>query len=220
MRWLCALCLLSGCATLTPARPLDPGQHSISATFGGPMFSFAGAPLPVPNIVIEGRSGLPDLWDRPIDVNYGANITASAFGIAGIHGGASWMILDQKDAIPAITLIDRQFLYTNILDQRKEIPGLAAVNQIELTASWRRDRSLLYTGVGEYVVFSDPSLLLTPFAGAQLDLGKSQRWILQLEGRHYAINRIDAYDSIQWISYGTGALGVNIGVARTFGGAR
>ncbi|MEL6345307.1 MAG: hypothetical protein AAFV53_19530 [Myxococcota bacterium] len=208
--------LLTGCATLNPARPLNPGEHAVGATLGGPAFAFGGAPLPMPNIVIEGRSGITTISDRPLDVNYGLNLTGTVFGIAGVHGGAAWMLSEQRQGVPAFTISDRQYLYTNVLDPRKEDRGGLAVNQLELTASWQVQRTLLYAGVAEYLVFSEPSLLLTPFIGAQRAIGAS--WMLQLEGRHYAINRTENFDSIQWITYGPGALGLNIGFARTFGG--
>ena len=64
------LALLSGCATLSSARPLAPGEHEVGVTIGGPVLLFGGAPVPLPNTVVQGRSGVAELGGRPLDIFY------------------------------------------------------------------------------------------------------------------------------------------------------
>ena len=74
---------LVGCGTMNAARPLDPGQHVVGVTFGGPFTTSLGPPIPVPNLIVEGRTGLEPIGSMPVDVNYGVNGLAAAFGLIG-----------------------------------------------------------------------------------------------------------------------------------------
>ncbi len=108
--------LVAGCSTMSGARPLPQGQHAFGVTLGGAMIEFGGSPLTLPHMVVEGRSGLPQLLDRNLDVNYGLNLTALAFGDVGLHGGASWQLLEQRGGVPEGGLTDyyetmESFLY-------------------------------------------------------------------------------------------------------------
>ena len=53
--------LAMGCGTMNGARPLDKDHHAVGVTFGGPMVFAFGTNIPLPNLVIEGRSGLSPL---------------------------------------------------------------------------------------------------------------------------------------------------------------
>ena len=54
---------------------MEPGQHRAGVTFGGPFTTTLGPPIPIPNLIVEGRSGLEPVAGRPLDVNYGLNAT-------------------------------------------------------------------------------------------------------------------------------------------------
>ena len=208
--------LLVGCGTMNGARPLPPGQHAVGLTGGGALLD-AGVELPLPNAVLEGRTGLPQVADRNLDVNYGLNLTAAAFGQLGLHFGASWQLLDQVGWRPALSVTNRVFVYTNALDRTKADPGAWVADQLELTASWQLRSHLVYAGGAEYLDLRNPGLLLTPFAGVQL-APKSDRVRFQLEARWYAFHRQPEALNIHWITPGRGALGVNAGVAVRLGG--
>ena len=77
--------LMSACGALNTARPLDKGEHRVGVTGGGAVLKALGPPIPLPNLVIEGQSGLSPVQGRPLDVNYGINTTALAFGTVGLH---------------------------------------------------------------------------------------------------------------------------------------
>ena len=214
MRSLLLTLLLSGCGTMNSARPLSPGEHTVGATFGGAMVAFAGTHIPLPNLVVEGRSGLTTLADRPVDVNYGLNTTGLPFGVVGLHGGASWLAMEQQGGRPALSLSSRLYLYDNHLDRRKDADPrkLWGMEQLEATASWAPGRVLVYAGVSEYLDFSNPGLLLSPFVGTELPIGKRSR--LQLELRHFAINQSKTLNTINWLTWGPGAIGLTLGYQR------
>jgi len=214
---LSTLFLLS-CGTMNSARPLEQGEHVVGATFGGAIVDAGFTTIPLPNLVVEGRSGLSPVLERPFDVNYGLNVTGLPFGLIGLHGGVSWLAMEQRGGAPALSLSNRLYLYDNHLDFRKTDRALWAVDQLELLASWDTRRALLYVGGAEYLDLTNPGLLLSPVAGAELHLG--QRWGLQIEGRHYAINQNkEPLNTLQWVTWGPGSLGATLGVSRSLGEA-
>jgi hypothetical protein len=211
------LLAFTGCGTMNSARPLSPGEHALGVTLGGPMVEFSGAYIPLPNLIVEGRSGLNPLAGRPLDLNYGLNLTGMAFGVVGLHGGASWQLVEQDGFVPAVTLSDRLWLYNNYLDLRKDASQrrLWAVDQIEFTGSYAVGRSLVYFGLAEYLDFAMPDLVLTPFLGSEIRPG--DRVGLQLELRHYGINQVQPVETVTWLSPGSGAVGVLLGFRYDFG---
>ena len=92
--------------------------------------------IPLPNLVVEGQSGLSPMQGRPLDVNYGINTTALAFGTIGLHGGVSHLLMEQNGAIPSLSVTDRLHFYNNWFDNTKESDMRKAffLNQIDLTA--------------------------------------------------------------------------------------
>lgn len=192
----------------------------MGATFGGPILDAGFATIPLPNLLVQGRHGVANLAGRPLDVDYGVNLTAAAFGIAQLHAGASWLALDQGGWVPALSITERLYLLDNHLDTSKvaEIRSTHLVNQLELTASWDTNPALLYLGAAEYLDVREPALLLTPFVGAEFHLG--EHWGLQLEARHYAINTRNVQNSFNWVTWGPGAIGANLGVTRRFGASK
>ncbi|MCB9765441.1 MAG: hypothetical protein H6739_37045 [Alphaproteobacteria bacterium] len=216
MRALLPLLTLAACGTMNGARPLTQGQHAVGLTVGGPMVNL-GAPIPLPNAVLEGRSGLPALAGRPTDLNYGLNLTAAAFGVVGGHVGASHLLLDQRGARPALSATDRLYVYDNHLDRSDaaESRALWAMDQLELTASWAPKGQLLYLGAAEYLDFRNPRLTLTPFAGAALDFGRPGGFGLQVESRYFAANAAPVNTAVPWISLGRGAVGLTLGASWT-----
>ena len=158
-----------GCGTLNGARPLDKGQHAAGATLGGPVLTAFGAHIPLPSLVLEGRSGLSPIQGRATDVNYGLNATAAAFGILDTHVGVSHMLLDQQDRRPALSVTERLHLLSNHLDTTKAMDtrALYAMNQLDVTLSGELGKHLIYGGGTVYWNFVNrPSPGY--FLGAQL----------------------------------------------------
>lgn len=210
------LSLPMSCGTMNSARPLDQGEHVVGATFGGAIVDAGFTTIPLPNLMVEGRSGLSPLLERPLDVSYGLNLTGLPFGLVGLHGGVGWLLMDQDGGRPALSLSNRLYLYSNHLDARKTGRALWAADQLEVLASWDTNPALIYAGGAQYFDVTSPRLLLSPVVGVEFHLG--ERWGLQLEGRHLAINQNkEPLNTLEWVTWGPGALAATLGVSRSLG---
>ena len=74
-----------------------------------------------------------------------------------------------------------------------------------------------YTGLSQLTDLRDPGLHLAPILGGQVGLGEGQTWGLQLEARYFGVNRAPASTALPWVSFGTGALGLALGVQKRWG---
>ena len=200
---LTASIFTGACGTMNAARPLDAGHHQVGVTFGGPFTTQLGPPIPVPNIVVEGRSGLDPLGALPIDINYGLNVTPLLFGVTGLHTGVSVHPLAQHGARPALSFTERVLLYNNLLDSRKpaDTRTVWALNELDATASWALGHHLVYAGVSNALDLADPELLVSPFLGTELrPRGGAFAW--QFESRWLGANfSPDVYD-VSWLNTG------------------
>ncbi|MEO0604355.1 MAG: hypothetical protein AAF211_23165 [Myxococcota bacterium] len=213
--------LLTACGTLSSARPLEKGQTRVAATLGGPMIDFGG-PLPLPFVVVEARHGLPRLADRPFDLGYGLNLTGLPFGLTAGHVGASWLLVEQNGARPALSLGNRVFFALNIPGgPDRPDPQLQGwgMDQIELTASWQTGRTLPYVSLAQYIDFSNPELLLTPAAGVQVDPGDPGGFVFQSELRWFGVTRTRDILIPTWVP-GPSPLGIYLSAGIDFGGDR
>jgi hypothetical protein len=206
--------LAIGCGTMNSARPLSPGQQQLGLTLGGAMVDL-GAPIPLPNAVVEGRFGLVEPLDRPLDLNAGLNLTAIAYGQVGVHVGASWLLLAPQGARPALSVADRVFLYDNHLDTTKDERATWLLDQVELTASWDLGPHLLYLGGAQYTDLRNPQLFLSPFLGFELH-PRQGRLGVQLEGRYYGATTLPDAEIVAWVGPPRGALGATVGVSWRF----
>ena len=163
-----------GCGALNTARPLDQGKHRAGLTFGGPVLMALGPPIPVPNLIVEGQSGLNPIGTLSAQADYGLNLTAMAFGVVGIHGGGTIGLMEQQRFIPAVSLSDRLHFTINYPDTTKKLETRQAfgLNELELTASWALGNHLIYTGLSNHLDLNDPELTLGYFVGAQLGMTK------------------------------------------------
>lgn len=214
--------LLAGCATMNTARPLSPGQHALGVTLGGGLVEL-GAPIPLPNVVVEGRHGVAEPKGHPIDVGWGANLTALPFGVLAIHGGASGLLLHQAGARPALSVADRVWFATNALGlPAKTEPRLQGwvTDQVELTASWKTDHALPYLALAEYLDLGHPALTLTPAVGSAWDFRRPGGVVLQTELRWYGLGVPDDGATVDWVPGGTGVLGVSVGLSSRLGARR
>jgi hypothetical protein len=209
-----------GCGALNTARPLDKGQQTIGATFGGLVITQLGPPMPLPFLIVEGQTGLSPIKDRPFDINYGLNATALAFGTLGLHLGASHLLLEQKGYRPALSAMERVHFYNNYFDTTKsaEVRSAFFLNQIDLTASWKLQRNLTYVGVANYLDFADPELNITPFVGWEYQSKK--RMFTQMEIRYLAANRSQDIDDIAIFGGTTGGLSTTLSIGWKMGGEK
>jgi len=208
----------TGCGTLNGAQPLAEDEHLVGVTFGGPVLMALGPPIPVPNLVIEARSGLPSLSGMPFDVNYGLNVTAAAFGVMGVHGGASLGVRPGQGWMPSIAVTERLFINHNYFDTTKEAEtrGHSLVNQIDVTFGWRLGRHLLYAGLADYLDLGHPTLLLGPFVGTEVRPGSGD-FLLQFELRHMGATFDPEIADVEFLSTGTGVIAFTFSLGWTLG---
>ena len=217
---LCGLAItLSGCASINGARPLGPGQHEFGVTFGGAVIEFMGAPIPIPNLVVEGRSGITKLANRELDLNYGLNITGLPFGIMQLHVGASWLLAHPKGAVPALSMTNRLWFANNgpgASYKSEGAVGVWASHQLEFTVSWMLGQHLLYVALAQYTDFLNPALTLTPAIGATFDGGQPGGFKFQLEARYFALNQTQAARPFTFVPGAPGAIGISFGFIHAF----
>lgn len=185
----------------------------------GGAFVDLGAPIPVPNLVVGGRSGVAAPLDRPLDLHYGLNLTAIPFGLIQGHFGAGWLLARQRGGIPAIAFTDRLFFATNLIGlpfTTDKTAGLQAHNQFELNMSWLFGEQLLYVGLSEYLDFANPELTLTPSIGATFAPARDKGLRLHAELRWFAVNQPHKLNTVNWLPGGAGALGASVGVSHVF----
>ena len=221
--WASALLFSSGCGTMSAAYPLDEGENRMGVTFGGPFTTTLGPPIPVPNLIVEGRSGLKPVQEMPLDVNYGLNLTAIAFGQAGIHTGASLHLFQGEGWAPSVSITERIHLYSNHLDSTKpaETRMFWGVNEADLTLSWALGNHFVYGGASNVVDFADPELLLSPFAGVAFH-PKGKSLGIQLEARVHGANFSPDIWDVSWLSLGGepgyGLIAITAGLSWALGG--
>ncbi len=191
--------LLSSCGTINSARPLHSGAHQAGVSLGGPIMDLNGLPLILPNLTIEGRSGLRPLGNHSWDINYGLHVVPAMLGIAGLHLGSSLQLVEQKGDKPALSLATRLYNFTNYGDSRKE-PGLRKwmlLNQVDLIISQGFGDYILFGGLSQYTDLRDPNWILTPFAGLDFNPGGGL-WHYSLEIKWMAANRRQ-HDNLKWV---------------------
>jgi len=191
------------CGTLNAAYPLQPGEHRAGVTFGGPFTTSLGPPIPVPNLIIEGRSGMEPIANVPWDINYGLNATAIAFGQMGIHGGASFHLTEGSGWTPSLSVTERLHLYNNYFDTTKpsETRKFWGLNEFDITASWKFGENYLYIGGSDVIDLADPELLISPFVGVHLQ-PQDKRVAFQLEARVLGANFSPEVWDVSWLSLG------------------
>lgn len=207
--------LAAGCSAMNTARPLARGEHAAGLTLGGPLLKLGGTPVPMPVAVIEARHGVATLADRPLELGYGLNLTGVAYGIVGLQAHAAWLVMDQRGAVPALSLTNRLYFASNHLDARKADPGVWGLDQLDLTASWLlgdAQQQLVYLSLTQNTDLVDPALFLSPGLGAQLDPGQPGGLRAQVETRWYGPGALPESLALRWVSPGRGALGFNVGV--------
>ena len=208
--------LTLGCGSLHSARPLSKGETQVGITGGGAVLTQLGPPIPLPNVIVEGKTGMSTSTDHPWDISYGLNATALAFGTVGLQGGGSYLLRSQNHYIPSVSILERMHWYSNYLDTTKDpsVRGSFWLNQIDLTMAWDIKRHVGYVGIANYIDFADPELTLAPFAG--LEWKSKSKLSLQLETRYLAINRKPDIVDVSFLTFGYGALSVTGSVAWRF----
>lgn len=222
-----------GCTTFNSARPLATGEHAVNVSVGGPLTNVPGvATIPLPNVTVEGRHGLKPIFGRPLDVNYGLHLLPLAFGVPGAHVGAGVLVVDEDGGIPAVSVGQRFFFFTNVFDFTKSRHDGVLLSQTDVTASYTLFEQLVYGGLSLYapVEIESAALHAAPVLGVQLQAPRAWDIVpglrLQVETRWLSPTTDQRFAVVDWVGLPTGggsdfgAFAVNVGVGYVFGGAQ
>src|ERR1043165_524083 len=91
-----ALSFISVLASCAPARfvkPLAKGEQALTASLGGPLIKFAGAPVPIPLTTICYGKGITD----KITLFSAIHLTSALFGNAQAEAGMLCTAFEKKD---------------------------------------------------------------------------------------------------------------------------
>jgi|GEM_PF-881276 len=200
------LTLAAGCGTTSQLRPVGAGNTRVTASLGGPLVVFGGAPVPLPIT----RVGVAHGTSESVDVSGGLHPTAALFGVAGLDAGVAWHPLRAHRSLLALgfdaygfgNTHDAVFIVDPWLGSHVRVSstlslggGLHVATRAATSASYQRELSPIA-----------PSL----FAQAAFHIG---RITLEVEPRWYALGQCGQCVAPGYISPGTGALGLVLGVS-------
>lgn len=139
---VCCVAIWS-CSATRVVKPLEKGEQSVGAGFGGPVISFAGAPIPVPLSSVTYNNGL----DTGITFTASLHTTSMLFGVAHADVGLgikAYEALDQKWGITANPGI--HLMYDLDAGNMRFYP------QVEALTWWQYSQkpNLLYGGLGTW----------------------------------------------------------------------
>ena len=207
LRSLPALLLVfsAGCGTTQLLRPVGAGNTRASASLGGPLIVFGGAPVPLPVSTVGVAHGVSESLDLHGDLHP----TAAAFGVAGLGLGVAWHPLRRRGAL---TVGFDAYGFGNGADA------------VMLADPWIGGQARLCRwlslGGGVHLPLrvatsSTYQRGLTPvaptvFVQAALRLGRTT---LEIEPRWVALGTCAACAAPDYVSLGTGTLGLVLGVS-------
>ena len=202
----------AACATTQAARPVGRGNTRISASLGGPLVQFGGAPVPLPITTVGVAHGVSDF----VDVHGEVHPTAALFGIAGLSGGVALHPLSSHRG--ALTFGASLNAFGNPSDgvlfaDLWVAGGGHAASWLWLGGGLHNGLRLAGTGsINEQ----------TPWAPTVFGLASflvSRRVALNVEARWYAVASCGGCVAPDYYPLGDrGALGVLLGVDYQFGG--
>lgn len=171
-----AAVLLSGCGSVATIRPLEVGQSALALSVGGPLSEVPGiGTFPVPYSNIRYRWGVLDR----LEAHIGVHPTVMVYGALGMDVGLSYLLFDQKEAIPAACLGLNPTFWVN--------PFYGAVffaPELEAAFSWQvHPRIMLYTGAQSFIQLEKPYFPWAVLVGTEVRLGQIG---LTVEAKWYA----------------------------------
>lgn len=92
--------LIQACVPSHYVGPLAVGEKGISATFGGPLITNFGPPIPIPFTSLGFGYG----WKEKTTVFGDFHPTAASFGVIQVDAGVSHAFLKPNGAIPGVTV--------------------------------------------------------------------------------------------------------------------
>lgn len=217
---------LTGCSATRGVRPVGKGNTAVGLSVGGPFFRNLGAPMPVPLISAHARHGVGERTD----IDFGLH--APLIGAFGVDAGASYLLVDQNGARPALSVGGRALLWANALTLTgKDNPNtgegypfsVRVFEQAYANVSWRFGEQLtVWTGLDLFAQIERLQVLPSIVAGVEWRPSK-KAWIpgITLEAKHLALLSNQQFEVVDFIGIGGyGAFGLQVGFNFYFGGER
>lgn len=214
---LLALLALGSCAPTRFVEPLEEKQHAVGFTFGGPLIEFGGT-IPVPLSGIQYGYGIK----KNLTAFGALHTTSAVFGNLQLDAGVTYQFLEQKGAIPNLSVTPALNFITNFQTGTTRLWP-----QVDVNAFWHfsQKKHFVYAGLGNWFVLSgkrahnEPSLrrwVMNPQIGATFKLGES--WMLTAETKFLAplTNKSMEFVPYQSVFGNYGATGAYIGITKTF----
>lgn len=215
---LCSLVVfISSCAPSRFVQPLDKGDLSVGANFGGPTIEFGGAPIPLPLTAIEVGYGL----DSNLTVHGGWHTTAAFFGNAQVDAGVTYQFLKQKKYLPNVSVSPSLNFIYNFDDRSARLWPILDIN-----AFWNygKRQNYFYAGINNYfelkstMALDQPQQhhwLFSPQIGHVIK-GKKSPWQFSIELKMIApyVDNSTAFVPYKSVLGKWGATGIYLGFRR------
>lgn len=205
--------MLAGCSASRFVKPLDCGQHAVTASFGGPLIRFGGTVIPIPLTSVGYGYGV----DTNLTLFGNLHTTSLLYGTGQIEAGICWNVVTVKRfglnaALSANMTMD------------KWQKNFRAWPVVDLNATFDRKQSgYWYVGLNNWIEFAkqrshgvnqERQLIFSPQIGHMF---VKEKWRFQLEAKYilpYVKNQPNAVEYIGINHYG--ATGIYFGLYRTF----
>lgn len=212
------LMLLISCASVRHVRPIEKGELTASASFGGPFAGQLGwAPFPL--LSVGANYGIME----KMDAEAGWAVTSALFGVCELEGGLNWRPMVSSGWRPGVIASARMLGTTDFGKGNSRLWP-----DVSVTAIWRlHPRWYYYAGMDNWFEThgtrydgNEQRYHWLPVIHTGFDYG-GNKWQWQIEGKWYVPN-IDPLKSpsnpVQVVSIGGyGSFGVFIGVNHSFG---
>lgn len=210
------LAFICSCAPARFVKPLQKNEKAISANFGGPLISFAGAVIPMPLTAIGGGYGIND----KLTAYSNLHTTALAFGVIQLDAGIVQEILSQNKWRPGISINPGiNLAYQIKAEDFKFWP------QLDVNAYWnyKNKPHYFYAGISNWFEFSSTRALGEPQPHNWIFIPQightfvNKKFNWNLEVKYIAPNISHKNIVVEYHAPGNnGAIGVYFGVARKF----
>jgi hypothetical protein len=206
--------ILASCNITRVVKPLEKNEIQVGASLGGPMITFAEAPIPIPLTSLHAAYG----YSERVSAMVGIHTTALAFGVMQLDFGANYQLYKNQTndfGVSGSTILNGMFdIWEN---------NLAVYPQLDLNV-WRNvGKNLFYGNVSTWIEASrkrahgepQPNQFM-PSIGLGYQRFKN-KYGFQAEVKYIAPHLSNRDIVVDYISPGQrGAIGIYMGVIRRF----
>lgn len=196
--------LASGCGLTTQVRPTPKDTIAVQASVGGPIADI-GAPIPLPLLAVGAAWGFHERADLSVHTHL---TTLAVSRVFGFDLGLSVLLLENNEAVPAVTFGLRGYAFT---DFRSVTQG---IYESSLAVSWDIGRFRPFIACAAQLDGQALKFDLAPAVGTEIRFGALT---LVADVKWYAPNRDTSISSVKWFApFGHGAIGLVIGARYDF----